>query len=160
MSIYSGGSRSVISKRSSTPSSILKKKGSLKFKFNNFQNIKTKVRFELPHSKKISAILHNYIECKLSKEYESLICLIRDAELLDEDVTSLLKEVTDCIPILNQDLTIFVEALLTIKWNNRNDNVVAEYQKFVVNLLCAHNYHARFVINKLVFLFLPGKCYV
>lgn len=159
MSIFSGGSRSVISKRSSTPSSILKKKGNLKIQFTNLKPTAPKVRFEFPHSGRVCKIIQDFVETKISKDFENLICMVRDAELSDDDVLSLMKEVIDCIPVLNEEFCIFIEALCAIKWNNRNETVVREYQTFLVNLVCAHNYHARFVINKMVALLLPGeKC--
>ncbi|KAJ8974029.1 hypothetical protein NQ317_001817 [Molorchus minor] len=93
---------------------------------------------------------------KSQKSYENLLCLIRDAQLTDNDVSCLLKEATECISLLNQDLRLFVEALLSIEWINKKSDVVSEYQSFVVNLVSAHNYHAKIVIEKLVKLFLPA----
>lgn len=144
--------------RSSTgTSSILKKTSSLKRRLTEIVNSPAKVRFQLPHSKNVKKILESYVKSGETKDYFSLVCLIRDAHLLDSDVSSLLNEATQCISILNQDLRLFVEALLNVPWNDRSGDVVKEYQGFIVNLLSAHNYHARYVINHLVGLFLPGK---
>lgn len=145
--------------KSSTPSSILKKTPSFKSTLNRSLklNTPTKVRFILPHSKKVHHILKDYIKNGNVKDYESLVCLIRDAELLDDDITSLLSEATECISIMKEELRLFVEALLSVNWTERNDSVVREYQSFIANLVSAHNYHADFVINKLVSLFLPCK---
>ncbi|EFA10824.2 RNA polymerase I-specific transcription initiation factor RRN3 [Tribolium castaneum] len=143
--------------KSTTPSSILKKTPSLKSTLNRSLkvNTPTKVRFILPHSKKVRHILKDYIKHGNAKDYENLVCLIRDAELFDDDISSLLKEATECISIMKQELRLFVEALLSVDWIERNENVVKEYQSFIANLVAAHNYHADFVINKLVTLFFP-----
>lgn len=149
---------SVISNRtrgSSTPS-ILKKRSTIKSRLSEIKS-PNKVRFVLPHSQKVQNILEEYRGKKISRDYENLLCLIRDAELTDEDVSSLLKEATECISILTNDLRLFVEAILSISWINKNNDVVSEYQSFIVNLLSAHNYHAKLVIEKLVTLFLPSR---
>lgn len=148
---------SVISNRtrgSSTPS-ILKRGKTLKSRLSEIKS-PNKVKFVLPHSQKVQIILEEYKGKKISRDYENLLCLIRDAELTDEDVSSLLKEATECISILNQDLRLFVEAILSVNWIDKGNGVVSEYQSFIVNLLSAHNYHAKLVIEKLVSLFLPG----
>lgn len=142
--------------RSSTgSSSILKKTSSLKRRLTEIVNSPAKVRFQLPHSKNVRKILEHFVKSGETKEYFSLVCMIRDAHLLDRDVVSLLSEANECILLLNQDLRLFVEALLNLSWNDRSGDVVKEYQGFIVNLLSAHNYHARYVINQLVGLFLP-----
>jgi RNA polymerase I-specific transcription initiation factor RRN3 len=144
---------------SSTPSSILKKAPSLKTALNRSTkfNTPTKVRFTLPQAKKVQSILKHFIKKKDVKDYENLVCLIRDSELLDEDISGLLKEATGCISLMKKDLRLFVEALLSIDWIDRNDSIVKEYQSFITNLVSAHNYHTEFVIGRLVSLFIPCK---
>ncbi|XP_074030312.1 RNA polymerase I-specific transcription initiation factor RRN3 homolog Tif-IA [Leptinotarsa decemlineata] len=138
-----------------TPSSILKKPRSIKSRLSELHSTPIKVRFVLPHSQKVNSILEGYIQSKVSRDYENLVCLLRDAELTDDDVSSILTEATECISILNQNLRLFVEALLSIPWTDKSPKVVSEYQSFIVNLLSAHNYHAKMVVDKLVKLFLP-----
>ncbi|CAG9821895.1 unnamed protein product [Phaedon cochleariae] len=152
MSVYSQRTKG---SSNPSPSPILKKSKSLKSRLSEIRHTPCKVKFVLPHSQKVRTILQQYVETKFSKEYENLICLIRDAHLSDEDISSLLIEATECISILNQELRLFVEALLSIDWTNKNAIVVSEYQSFIVNLLSAHNYHAKMVIEKLVKLFIP-----
>ncbi|KAF2881222.1 hypothetical protein ILUMI_24946 [Ignelater luminosus] len=148
MSVISGHTRS-------SNSSILRKTSSISSKLNG-ERTPAKVRFILPHSKKIRQILQKFVSKEVSRDYENLVCLIRDSELFDEDIRSLLAEASQCISLLNQDLRLFVEAILVIKWINYSEEVIAEYQSFLVNLLSAHNYHAKFAIDKLVSNFLPG----
>ncbi|XP_050300204.1 RNA polymerase I-specific transcription initiation factor RRN3 [Anthonomus grandis grandis] len=137
-------------------SSILKKTSSIRRRLTEIVQTPTKVRFQLPHSRRVRNILEAYVSSKETKEYLSLVCLIRDAQLLDSDLSSLINEATECISLLNQDLRLFVEALLSVNWVDRSSDVVKEYQSFIVNLLSAHNYHAKYVIDKLVGLFLPN----
>lgn len=85
------------------------------------------------------------------------MCLIRDCDLSDKEIITILKEANGCIPLLNQDLNLFVEALLTMKWLSHSKEVISEFQSFLVNLASAHNYHAKMVIDSLVSKFLPGK---
>nr|CAI5841702.1 unnamed protein product [Callosobruchus analis] len=144
-----------VSSRTS-PASILKKSKHLRNRLSELSQTPTKVRFKLPHAQKVRNILENYLETKVSRDYGNLLCLIRDGELTDDDVSALLKEATECISILSQELRLFVEVLLSVKWIDKRESVVKEYQGFVVNLLSAHNYHARMVIDRLVQLFLPN----
>ncbi|CAH0555911.1 unnamed protein product [Brassicogethes aeneus] len=154
MSIFSQNT-----KTSSVRSSILKKGTNLSKRFSEI-NTQPKVRFVLPHSKRVHNILIEVTRTGSSRDYENLLVLLRDAELLDDDLSSLLKEATQCISLLNRDLRLFVEAILGVRWVDRNKSVVSEYQSFIVNLISAHNYHAKFVIDKLVFLYIPdsSKC--
>lgn len=152
MSLFSANTKS------SRPSSILKKTASLKSTLNNSAKFNTpsKVRFVLPHSKKVKNILKDYTKNNNVRDYENLVCLIRDSELLDDDISSLLKEATECISIMKQNLRLFVEAVLCINWVDRDNTVVKEYQTFIANLVSAHNYHAESVIGKLVSIFIPA----
>ncbi|XP_057658400.1 RNA polymerase I-specific transcription initiation factor RRN3 isoform X2 [Diorhabda carinulata] len=151
----SKGSRRSLS-RSNTPSSILKKSKTLKSRLSEIQNTPTKVRFVLPHSEKVKSILEEFSLNGVSREYEQLVIMIRDAELTDSDISALLKEASECISLLNQTLRLFVEALISIEWITKSVAVVSEYQTFIVDLLSAHNYHSKMVIEKLVRLFWPS----
>lgn len=99
--------------------------------------------------------MEDFAKTKISRDYENLVCLIRDSEISDDDLSDLLKEASECISILTQDLRLFIEALLSVSWTTRDPSVIKKYNSFIVNLLSAHNYYARTVIEKLVKLFLP-----
>lgn len=146
----------IISKRSkaSHVSSILKTT-SIQNRLNATRTA-VKVRFQLPYSQKVHSILENYVKKQQVQDYENLVVMIRDAELFDEDFKVLLDEATQCVSVLNYDLRLFVEALLSIDWSTRGTAVVTQYQSFLLNLLCAHNYHAKFAIDKLVQQFLAA----
>lgn len=144
-----------VSVKSSRVSSILKTP-SIKSRLSSSKT-PNKVRFQLNISRKLRRILQQYINQENVREYENLVISIRDAELLDNDITGLLTEATQCISLLNRDLRLFVEAVLSVKWTHRSAGVISEYRSFLLNLLSAHNYHAKYAIDKLVFNLLPGK---
>ncbi|CAH1185721.1 unnamed protein product [Phyllotreta striolata] len=138
----------------STPSSILKRPKTLVHRLSEIRNKPTEVKFEL--TKQLKCIFDGYVQKTESKEYEKLVIMIRDAKLTDADISSILKEINECISILDQKFRLFVEAILSIEWTSRGSEVIEEYQVFIVNLLSAHTYHAKMVIDKLVKLFFPG----
>ncbi|XP_044755622.1 RNA polymerase I-specific transcription initiation factor RRN3 [Coccinella septempunctata] len=139
-----------------TPS-ILKKSSTIQERIQSTPKSTTKVRFVLPHSQNVRKILRDFLKHNNTKDYQHLICLIRDSELTDDDLSSLLKECTECISLMNNDLRLFTEVLLTIQWANRDIKLVKEYQSFLNNLLVAHTYHAKIVIDNLVSLFLQNS---
>ncbi|XP_022920873.1 RNA polymerase I-specific transcription initiation factor RRN3 [Onthophagus taurus] len=114
-----------------------------------------KVRFKLPDSKKIECILHEFANGTNTRDYENLVVLIRDAELLDDDIFDLLTEATQCISLLSHELRLFVEAVLSLRWTHYSSNVTGIYKSFLLNLLSAHNYHVKYAVNKLVSNFIP-----
>ncbi|XP_018329477.1 RNA polymerase I-specific transcription initiation factor RRN3 [Agrilus planipennis] len=144
MSVISSSTRLSVSSRKST---------SIRSVLNSTKP--TKVRFQLHHTKNVRKIIIDYVRKKEVKDYENLLCLIRDSELLDEDIRLLLNEATQCISLLDQDLSLFIEAILTVDWLSYREDVIAEYQSFLINLLSAHNYHAKLVIDRLVKKFYP-----
>lgn len=128
-----------------------------KSKLSNTPKSANKVlRFKLPHDSRIKDILEKYVSGEYTREYELLVCSIRDNDLADQEILSLLKEVTECVSMMNQNLRLFVEAILVLKWTHRSETVKDQYKSFLINLLCAHNYHTKFAIDQLVQNFIPG----
>lgn len=117
---------------------------------------KVKVRFEFPQEKKVHEILHAFLQGENVQDYENLIIRIRDSDLSDHDVHLILTEASECLSILNQDLRLFVESILSIRWIDRSDEIVTEYQTFLVNLLPAHIYHTSYAVDKLVTTFITN----
>lgn len=150
MSVVSSGRRSHVPSIKSTDNTPRR--------FSSNSSSKRKIlRFQLPHTDRVKTILQEYASGTNLKDYEQLVCSIRDDELRDIEIHSLLEEASQCLSILNQDLRLFVEALLTLKWVHRADSLIKEYQSFLVNLLSAHNYHVKFALDQLVLNFVPGR---
>lgn len=140
---------SVVSSRLSSVSSILKSPG-LRAKVVHLAN---RVRFKLP--KNFKEILINFESGLDRKQYENLICTIRDSEIRDSELTELLQETHSCISLLGPVHKLFVEALLTLNWTSRSLQVTTIYKGFLIDLISAHNYHTKLIIDKLVDQFKP-----
>ena len=111
-----------------------------------------KVRFKVPSD--IRKIFMDFKTGYNSKEYENLVCTIRDSEISDTDLYKLLSEAKNCVSILNNDLRLFIQALILIRWAHRNEDVVSCYQEFINDLVSAHSQHMKLVIDQLIKLFL------
>lgn len=118
------------------------------------------LRFQLPHNERVKHIIEKFINGDNKREYEQLVLSIRDNVFEDEEIVSLLKEATQCISLLNQELRLFVEAILILKWAHKSNEVVNHYSSFLVNLLSAHNYHTKFAMDQLLLNFIPSKFFL
>lgn len=119
------------------------------------RNSLNRVRFQLPSN--IRNIFLDFKSGANTKEYENLVCTIRDSEISDNELLSLLIEVKNCTSLLNYDLRLFVQALILVKWSHRGDNVVMSYQEFINNLISAHSCHIKLVVDQLIKLFLCSE---
>lgn len=149
---------SVISRKTksdSSLSSILKKSVPFQNKLGLVGS--PRVKFHLPHSERVRSILQKYSNKEDRREYENLVCLIRDCDLADNEISLLLQEANDCIDLLSQELTLFVEVVVNVRWAHRSQALVEKYKSFLVNLLSAHNYHTKVILDSLVSNFLPGN---
>lgn len=114
------------------------------------------LRFQMPHNTRVKDILEKYVSGENTREYEQLICSIRDNVFEDQEIISLLNEARECVSMLNQNLRLFVEAIIILKWTHRSETVKDNYRSFLATLLCAHNYHTKFAMDQLVQSFIPG----
>ncbi|XP_015595877.1 RNA polymerase I-specific transcription initiation factor RRN3 [Cephus cinctus] len=142
---------SVVSSRVSSVSSILKNPG-VRAKLVDRPN---KVHFKLP--KNLKHILTNFENGTQRRVYEDLICILRDSTIKDSEFIELLTEVRQCISLLGPMHRLFVEALLNINWTNRNKTATNAYKAFLEDLVCAHVYHSKCIIDKLVEQFRPAN---
>jgi hypothetical protein len=55
------------------------------------------------------------------------------------------------------EFNVIISFLQNIEWLNGPAELVKAYEKFVLELLAAHNYYARLTIEKLVNSFKPGN---
>nr|XP_018915922.1 PREDICTED: RNA polymerase I-specific transcription initiation factor RRN3 [Bemisia tabaci] len=86
------------------------------------------------------------------KAYEELVCYVRDAgtAIKDTELVQLLHGARDCISMLNENLRLFVQVLLILKWTHRSEAVVEAYQAFLIDLCLAHSYYLNFALDQLV----------
>ncbi|CAH1399396.1 unnamed protein product [Nezara viridula] len=107
------------------------------------------VRFKLNYNLKSSLL--RFANDKDSNLYEELLCHIRDVgqEIRDDDLTQLLREARGCISIIDGNFRLFVQVVLILRWTQRSEEVIQEYQGFLQDLCSAHNYYTKVVIDHL-----------
>jgi len=115
-------------------------------------SLQNRVRFQLPCN--VRQIFINKKNQVNTKDYEHLVCTIRDSEISDTDLKRLLEEASNCVGILDFELRLFVQALVILGWTHRSPDVIKDYQSFIINVVSAHPLHAKDVINQLVKLFI------
>lgn len=82
---------------------------------------------------------------------------LQSENISDEDFLSAMQEGQKCVDLLKPE--VFqkeVQTMLSMNWLDRNDNIILEYRKFVIDILSAHNKYVMFAIPKLVSYWLPA----
>nr|XP_033339466.1 RNA polymerase I-specific transcription initiation factor RRN3 [Megalopta genalis] len=153
---------SVVSSRVSSVSSILKAPG-VRSQLIRQSN---RVYFKLPNN--LKNIIYNFENGSGIKDYEELICILRDSNIKDSDLIEFLTNVRHCISLLSPVHKLLVETLLQMKWTNRSSEVASAYKTFIEDLICMQIHFAKNVIDNLVEHFKPeddddtkwedGKC--
>ncbi|KAG6804219.1 RNA polymerase I-specific transcription initiation factor RRN3 [Apis mellifera caucasica] len=142
---------SVVSSRVSSVSSILKTPG-IRSQLIRQSN---RVYFKLP--KNLKSIIYNFEIGNGTKDYEDLICTLRDSNIKDTDLIEFLSNVRQCISLLSPIHKVFVETLLQIKWTNRSSDMTSTYKAFIEDLICMQIHYAKNVIDNLVEQFKPDE---
>ncbi|XP_003490029.1 RNA polymerase I-specific transcription initiation factor RRN3 [Bombus impatiens] len=142
---------SVVSSRVSSVSSILKSPG-VRSQLIRQSN---RVHFKLP--KNLKSIIYNFEAGNGTKDYEDLICILRDSNIKDTDLIEFLSNVRQCISLLGPIHKVFVETLLQIKWTNRSIDVTSAYKAFIEDLICMQIHYAKNTIDSLVEQFKPDE---
>ncbi|XP_060818468.1 RNA polymerase I-specific transcription initiation factor RRN3 [Bombus pascuorum] len=142
---------SVVSSRVSSVSSILKTPG-VRSQLIRQSN---RVHFKLP--KDLKSIIYNFEAGNGTKDYEDLICILRDSTIKDRDLIEFLSNVRQCISLLGPIHKVFVETLLQIKWTNRSIDVTSAYKAFIEDLICMQIHYAKNTIDNLVEQFKPDE---
>ncbi|XP_071862578.1 RNA polymerase I-specific transcription initiation factor RRN3 homolog Tif-IA [Bombus fervidus] len=142
---------SVVSSRVSSVSSILKTPG-VRSQLIRQSN---RVHFKLP--KNLKSIIYNFEAGNGTKDYEDLICILRDSNIKDRDLIGFLSNVRQCISLLGPIHKVFVETLLQIKWTDRSIDVTSAYKAFIEDLICMQIHYAKNTIDNLVEQFKPDE---
>lgn len=114
-----------------------------------------RVYFKLP--KNLKEIIYNFEAGNGKKDYEDLICILRDSNIKDTDLIEFLDELRPCVTLLRPLHKLLIEVLLQIKWTTRSTELAAAYKVFLVDLICVQIYYAKFVIDSLVEQFKPDE---
>ncbi|KAK2576891.1 hypothetical protein KPH14_005516 [Odynerus spinipes] len=142
---------SVVSSRVSSVSSILKSPG-IRSQLAKQSN---RVYFKLP--KNIKTILFNYEAHNGIKDYDDLICMLKNPNVKDSDLVDFLSEARQCVSLLGPVHKSFIEVLLQINWTDRSPEVISIYKSFLEDLICVQVYHGKCIIDKLVEQFKPAE---
>lgn len=121
----------------------------------SFRSAKSKlVRFQINYD--LKSLLVGFLNEKNQADYDELVCRIRDGgfEIQDGDLVELLREARNCVSVLDESLHHFVRVILILKWAHRSDEVVKEYQGFLLDLCSTHPYYTKFAIDQLVLNFM------
>ncbi|GBP40969.1 RNA polymerase I-specific transcription initiation factor RRN3 [Eumeta japonica] len=82
--------------------------------------------------------------------YSDILPMLRDPQLSDENFTRLFEDCSACVVLLGREVKPFVEVICDVTWLNRNDDLVALYSKFLLNLVTAHPYYTPLVMASLM----------
>lgn len=119
--------------------------------------IRNSVQFQLISENGLRKVLEDASRGENLTAYEDYIRAMRDVDLSDPDFGVLIKESRQCIELLKPKFTIFVETIINLNWMNRNEVLIIEYQKFLIDLLSEHNKYTSFAIMKLIQFWIPNK---
>ncbi|KAK3930013.1 RNA polymerase I-specific transcription initiation factor RRN3 [Frankliniella fusca] len=114
-----------------------------------------KVDFQLP--KNLKGTLLNFTNGLDHRPYKDLVCILRDSDVKDKELCLLLREAQDCVSLLDQNLGLFIQVLLIVKWAHRGPEAVAAFQSFLLDLCSAHSYHTKAVLDHLIVNFKGGS---
>ena len=75
----------------------------------------------------------------------------------DNDFLELLNDLQECAPMLTSKFKLLIEVLLKLNWTDRNPTIIKAFKKLIEDLICLHTYHAKLIIDKLVYQFRMSK---
>lgn len=114
------------------------------------QSISTKVRFELLRDHSLRKLLEGVEEDGDIHGYREFLYMIRDEQIGENDFMLALQEGRDCVDLLKPRFSDLAHALISLDWLRRSDEVILEYQKFLIDLLSRDNKYTKFAVTKLV----------
>lgn len=119
------------------------------------ERIRNTVQFQLISENGLRRVLEDAARGENIGAYEDYIRAMRDVDLSDPDFGVLIRESRHCIELLKPKFTIFVETIISLNWINRNESLIVEYQKFLIDLLSEHNKYTSFALSKLIQFWIP-----
>ncbi|XP_041363229.1 RNA polymerase I-specific transcription initiation factor RRN3-like [Gigantopelta aegis] len=88
-------------------------------------------------SMKVADIIEAY-NTGTRKEYDIFLSKLAYSQIESSKLVLYLRELRECISLLDKDHEILVGLLLKVDWPDRETKVVKEYQLFFLNLMSAH----------------------
>lgn len=122
------------------------------------QSFNNRVRFELLAHKSLHKVLLSIDEQKPDGvgEYNEYLSMIRDENISEADFLSAIQESKECIELLTK-YDELAKALIDLDWLKQNDQAIAEYQSFLIDLLSSHNKFAKTAIFSMIFKLVPKE---
>lgn len=114
------------------------------------QTISSKVRFELLRDHSLRKCLEGVEENGDLHGYREFLTMIRDEHIGDNDFMLALQEGRDCVDLLIPKFSDLAHALISLDWLRRSDEVILEYQKFLIDLLSRNNKYTKYAVIKLI----------
>lgn len=120
------------------------------------ERIRNTVQFQLISENGLRKVLDDASKGVNIVAYQDYMRAMHDADLSDADFGVLIKESRQCIELLKPHaFTPFVETIINLNWINRNEMLIVEYQKFLIDLLSEHNKYTSFALSKLLQFWIP-----
>nr|XP_039260878.1 RNA polymerase I-specific transcription initiation factor RRN3-like [Styela clava] len=97
-------------------------------------------------------------KCGIPENYMLIVQQIEDPLIKSSHLSEMLKQFIDIVNILDQDQKKLVHRMLSIRWVNREKEVIELFQKFLLELVAANSVHQLQVLNCLITHFIPASC--
>lgn len=145
-SLYSAGATSILK---SANSSLHRKK--------IHEKIRTGVQFQLMNANGLRRVLEDAGRGENIGAYEDYIRALRDIDMSDADFKIIIRESKECIELLTPKFVAFVQSLISLNWVRRSEDLIIEYQSFLIDLLCEHNKYTAYALRCLIEFWVPNK---
>lgn len=142
---------------SATTTPILKSANTSLNRKRIHDRIRNTVQFQLISENGLRKVLEATAKGENLDAYKNYIQAMRDVDLSDPDFAVLIKESRQCIDLLKPDFEIFIKAVISVNWIKRNESLIIEYQRFLIDLLSEHNEYTSFALAKLIQYWIPNK---
>lgn len=94
----------------------------------------------------------------IHENYQLILQQIEDPLIKSSHLSEMLKQFIDIVHVLDQEQKSFVHQILSIKWVNREKEIIELFQKFLLELVAANAVHQVQVLNCLISHFIPASC--
>lgn len=142
---------------SASATSILKSTNSSMHRKKIHEKIRTNVQFKLMNANGLRTVLEGAADGTNLRAYEDYIRQMRDGDLSDVDFAQIIRESKECIELLTPKFEVFVQSLISLNWLKRNEELIKEYQSFLIDLLSEHNKYTLPAIRSLINYWIPNK---
>lgn len=89
--------------------------------------------------------------------YEDYIRAMRDSDLSDVDFSLIIRESKECIELLGPKFVVFVRGLISLNWLKRGEQMILDYQAFLIDLLSVHNKYTEVALHSLIEYWIPNR---